>query len=335
MVRQLLVNIALLIAVFLAAPAHAQAAPARIVAVGDLHGDFDAWIAILTDAKLIGPNRKWSGGKAVLVQTGDLVDRGPDSLKIIRHVQGLERQAKAAGGQVISLIGNHEAMMVSGDYRYVHPGEYAAFADRQSERRRLAAFEANKAAITAYYQMRDPTLASPDAIREAWIKDTPLGKVEHNTAWSPSGELGRWAASRPAVAKVGDTVFVHGGISGHYALVAIDEINKRVRDAVKAGSAAPDAITNEETGPLWYRGLATGTGSGGRTAQNELDVALQLFGAKRMVVGHTPDRKGIRFGLNQKLVMIDSGISTYYGGQLAWIEILGPNVAVHSRTRRK
>lgn len=335
MFRQLLVTIALLLGALAAAPLPAQTAPQRIVAVGDLHGDFDAWITILTDAKLIGTDRKWVGGKAVLVQTGDLVDRGPDSLKIIRHIQGLEREAKAAGGQVVALIGNHEAMMVTGDYRYVHPGEYAAFADRQSERRRQAAFTANQSAITAYYQSINPELTTSAAVRDAWFKDTPLGKVEHNTAWSPKGELGKWVAQRQAVAKVGDTIFVHGGLSGQYALIAIDEINKRVRAAILAGDASPKAIINQENGPLWYRGLATGAGSGGRTAQNELDVALGLMGGKRLVVGHTPSRAGIRFGLDRKLVMIDSGISAHYGGPLAWIEIVGPDVVLHTTTRRK
>ena len=160
MVRRLLLLLALLIA----APALAQPAPARIVAVGDLHGDYEAWIDIARDAGLIDAKKKWIGGKTVLVQTGDITDRGADSLKIIRHLQKLDGEAKAAGGRVIVLLGNHEAMMVTGDYRYVTPGEIAAFADRNSKARRDAAFDANAKAIIAFYHQRDPSM-SPKAIR--------------------------------------------------------------------------------------------------------------------------------------------------------------------------
>ena len=112
-------------------PAFAQAQ--RIVAVGDLHGDYAAWIDIARAAGIVDARSRWSGGNAILVQTGDIADRGPDSLKIIRHLQALQKEAPAAGGKVVVLVGNHEAMNVTGDLRYVDPGEYAAFRDRRSE----------------------------------------------------------------------------------------------------------------------------------------------------------------------------------------------------------
>ncbi|HET9355209.1 MAG TPA: metallophosphoesterase [Sphingomicrobium sp.] len=333
MVRQLVMVVAAILSALSLAPLHAQPAPPRVVAVGDLHGDYSAWIDIARAARLIGPDLKWSGGRTVLVQLGDITDRGPDSLKIIRHLQQLHRQARSAGGNVIVLLGNHEAMQVTGDLRYVHPGEYAAFADRQSERRRALAYDANKVAIEAFYRQRDASL-SPAAIRAMWIADTPLGKVEHNIAWGPEGELGKWAASLPAVAKVGTSLFAHGGISANYALVPLAEINRRARKAVQAGTSDRTAIINDEFGPLWYRGLVTGTGAGGRpSAANELDVALKAFGAKRLVIGHTPSPRGVVVDFDGKLVRIDTGISRVYGGVPAWIEILGDRVVPHTAAR--
>lgn len=333
MVRQLVMIVAAVLSALSSAPLGAQPVPQRVVAVGDLHGDYAAWIDIAKAARLVGPDLKWTGGRTVLVQTGDITDRGPDSLKIIRHLRQIHRQAKAAGGDVVVLLGNHEAMQVTGDLRYVHPGEYAAFADRQSERRRSQAYEANKVAIEAYYRQRDPSL-SPAAIRAMWIADTPLGKVEHNIAWAPNGELGKWAASLPAVAKVGTSLFAHGGISANYALVPLTEINRRAREAVQAGTSDRTAIINDEFGPLWYRGLVTGTGAGGRpTAANELDVALKAFGAKRLVIGHTPSPKGVVVDFDGKLVRIDTGISRAYGGVLGWIEIIGDRVIPHTTGR--
>ena len=60
----------------------------------------------MTDAGLLA-NDEWAGGKAHLVQTGDITDRGPDSARIIRHLAGLARHA---GGFIHLLIGNHELM---------------------------------------------------------------------------------------------------------------------------------------------------------------------------------------------------------------------------------
>ncbi|MES2904884.1 MAG: metallophosphoesterase [Pseudomonadota bacterium] len=332
MVRRWLLLIAML---FAAAPLLAQAPPQRIVAVGDLHGDYAAWIDIARDAGLIDAKNKWIGGRTVLVQTGDITDRGPDSLKIIRHLMALDGEAKRAGGRVIVLAGNHEAMQVTGDYRYVTPGEYAAFADRGSKARRDAAFYANAKAIIAFYHQRDPTL-SPKAIRDEWYATNPLGKVEYVAAWAPSGELGRWAATLPAAAKVGDTLFVHGGISAKYALVPLTEINRRARAAMLAGDASDEAIINDSMGPLWYRGLVTRAGepaAGRPTMETELDGSLLGHGAKRMVIGHTPDIKGVNFLYGGKLIQIDTGISRYYGGKLGWLEIIGDRAIPHAAAR--
>ncbi len=113
-----------------AAPIH------RIVAVGDLHGDFSAWRDIARAARLVDDKGSWIGGDVVLVQTGDVVDRGPDSLKIIEDLMRLQREAARAHGQVIALVGNHEAMNITGDLRYVSLADFAAYADNRSVQRR-------------------------------------------------------------------------------------------------------------------------------------------------------------------------------------------------------
>ena len=106
----------------------------RVVAIGDVHGDYDNYMAVLKEAGVINRRGKWVAGDTHLVQVGDIPDRGPDTLKIIQHLQKLEKQAKKAGGYVHLLIGNHEYMNITGDLRYVHPGEYEAFETRNSKR---------------------------------------------------------------------------------------------------------------------------------------------------------------------------------------------------------
>lgn len=337
--RFLLMVVPLLFALAGASTAAAQQpAPSRLVAVGDLHGDYAAWIDIARDARLIDASNHWAGGKTTLVQTGDITDRGSDSLKIIRHLQQLDGEAKRAGGRVVVLLGNHEAMQVTGDLRYVSPGEYAAFADAQSKARRDAAYDANAKAIVDFYHGRDPTL-SPKAIRQLWLAEHPLGKIEHDTAWAPSGELGRWAATLPAVAKIGDSLFVHGGISAKYALVPMVEINRLARVAIQAGDTTPEAIINDEMGPLWYRGLISRAGettapaAGRPTIENEIDSVLKGQGVKRIVIGHTPRLEGIAITRGGTLVRIDTGISRYYGGALGWLEIIGDKLVAHAATR--
>ena len=70
----------------------------RVVAIGDLHGDYGQYIKVMESAGLIGKNGKWTGGKTHLVQTGDITDRGDDSRKIIDHLVKLKKQANRKGG---------------------------------------------------------------------------------------------------------------------------------------------------------------------------------------------------------------------------------------------
>ena len=327
------------------AMAAAPAGPAaRVVAIGDLHGDHEAWRAIARAAGLIDAKGGWAGGRTTLVQTGDIVDRGADSLKIIRDLQRLERAAKRAGGRVVVLVGNHEAMMVTGDLRYVHPGEYAAFVDRESARRRDAYYAANRAAIEVAYRMRDET-ASPAAIRSRWMDVTPLGKIEHQLAWRPTGELGRWILAKPAVAMIGGSLFVHAGLSPAYAAVPIDEINRRVAAALAARAMDPQSIINDENGPLWYRGLAgaavempapgpaASPAPSPRTVEEQVANLLAITGARRIVIGHTPLMSGVAVTHGGRLVRIDSGISRAYGGIPGYVEIIGDRVRAHNVAR--
>lgn len=297
------------------APNSAAAAqePAPVVVVGDLHGDFDAYFAILNEAKLIDAKGKWIGGRTILVQLGDVPDRGPGTKKIIEHMMKLEKQAMRKGGRVEALIGNHEAMNVTGDLRYVTPEEFAAFATKRSKKVRDAHFKSNFGALAEFYRKRDPALTD-DAIKAAYEKDVPLGYVEQRLAWSPTGKFGAWVASHDAVLKIGDTLFVHGGISGKYASSSLQEINENVRTALKN---AGGAILEDEAGPLWHRGLAEETAAG----EADLESALAAFDVARIVIGHTPQLDGVKALYGGRVIAADTGASKVYGGARSFLRI--------------
>jgi len=322
----------------------AAAAPQRIVAVGDLHGDYAAWRDIARAAGVIDARGHWSGGKTILVQMGDITDRGPDSLKIVRSLQQLQKEAPRKGGKAIVILGNHEAMNLIGDNRYTAPGEYAAFADSQSAARRDRVYDANRPALEASARATNPAI-TPAQVRSTWMADHPLGWVEHRLAWGPSGELGKWATANPAIVKIGGTLFVHGGVSAEYAKQPLDAVNRRVATAMAAGDDSPTSILTDPLGPLWYRGLvqADADAQAARVAakpplppltqEQELTAVLAAYGAQRIVVAHTPSLQGIQITNGDRLARIDTGISRFYGGPLTWLEIIGDQMIPHTVPR--
>jgi hypothetical protein len=327
--RMLAVVLGALLCAMLPSAARAE----RIVAVGDLHGDYAALLDIVEAAGIADDKGRWTGGAATFVQLGDVTDRGADSLKIIRFLQKLEEAAPKKGGKVIVLLGNHEAMNVTGDLRYVDPGEYAAFRTNSSDGLRERVFEANKESIVAYYRQWDAALPEGEA-KQKWLVDNPAGKMEHRQAWQPAGEMGKWYANKPAIAKIGDDLFVHGGLSVETVERPLDEVNAEIRTELAKGESFASSILTDELGPLWYRGNVQRDPPGEAIAgeppeperipiAEELTQVLAAWRAKRLVVAHTPNLAGIVADEGGRLLRIDTGNSAYYGGVHSFLELDG------------
>ncbi|WP_135210546.1 metallophosphoesterase [Vitreimonas flagellata] len=280
----LLLTLALLVAPSFARAQSSWTGVERIVVIGDLEGDYEKFTDMLRTAGLIDTRGNWSGGRTHLVQLGDIPDRGPNSRMVMDHLMRLEPQAERAGGYVHALIGNHEAMNVEGDLRYVHPGEYAAFADRNSRRLRDAYYRQTQ----EYMRANPPPTGVPvfdDAFRAQWEAEHPLGYVEHRQAWSPHGRYGRWIASHESVIRINDLLFLHAGIGPSYLPAERDAMNEAVRDALNGqpDPAFADILTNQE-GPLWYRGLSLNQEP---REEPHLAALLARHGVSRIIVGHT------------------------------------------------
>jgi hypothetical protein len=296
----------------IAAPVQAQAAwdhVARVVVIGDLHGDYGKFHDQLTQAGLIDGRDKWSGGKTHLVQLGDVPDRAPDTRKILDLLIKLEPQAKRAGGYVHALIGNHEAMNMEGDFRYTTPGEYAAFADRDSPRRRDAYYAATVEALKA----KPPAAGLPvfdDAYRASFDATHPLGWVEHWAAWSAQGVYGRWVLTHSAVIRIDDTLYLHGGIGPEFLAFDADAMNKAVLAALRhepEAAGGPHDILWNQQGPLWYRGMA----------QNEeaaegahVTAALARYGVRRIMLGHTKRYTMVNSRFGGSVILTDIAVPT-------------------------
>ena len=270
----------------------------RIVAVGDVHGAYDAYLAILREAGIVNQRGRWAAGKTHFVQLGDVLDRGPDSRRVVDLLQRLERDASSAGGRVHFLIGNHEAMRMMGDMRYVSEGEYAAFTTRDSA------------------DLRDQVIESyPADQRAALLQNTPLGMIELIRAYSPRGQYGTYLRKLNAVVRINGILFLHGGISPAVASMPCVEINATIRrelgDQLQQTMAKPlESLTAREDGPLWYRGLARELED---TFAPELDKILAAQQARAIVVGHTVTPTGrieSRFG--GKVFVIDTGLNSVY-----------------------
>ncbi len=235
----------------------------RIVAVGDVHGDFYRMVEILRYAGLVDPAKNWCGGKTHLVQTGDLMDRGPDSRLVMELLMKLEKQAPLHGGEVHCLTGNHEAMNLTGDYRYVTSEEAASHGGMKSLVRNMR----------------------------------------------PTGRYGWWITGHNAVIRMNNAVFLHAGVSDEFSSASIPEINEEVRKRLSLQNDTSEVLGGE--GPLWYRGWARDPSS---SVERTLEEFLAGADADFAVIGHTVTGDGIETRFGGRVVMIDTGISEYYGG---------------------
>jgi Calcineurin-like phosphoesterase len=219
---------------------HSQSpVPSRIVAVGDIHGDYKAFKGILEAAGLVDSDGAWSGGSAVLVQTGDYFDRGPDIRKLLDFLRALESSAAASGGTAHILLGNHDAMNALGEVRDANPAAYDAFAGSDSEKRRQKAFRD----YLAIGDARERALGSrPQPYREKdrdkWLSAHPPGYIEYQAAMQADGEYGRWLRQRQAVLQIDGTIFLHAGINPAAPASSLDDINRTLSSEIRKFDAA-------------------------------------------------------------------------------------------------
>ncbi len=215
-----------------------QPAPARIVAVGDIHGAAEELLRILQAAELVGPDGKWAGGTSTFVQTGDYLDRGGAVRQVLDLLMALETQAKSAGGRVEVLMGNHEVMNILREVVDVSPEAFASFADAKSEERRRKAYDAQRDIAKRTRSGDDP------GPRDAWMAAHPAGYVEYLEAMSARGRYGKWLRARKVMAQINGTAFMHAGLAPG-GRGGVEDVNREIVRAIKDWDDATDLMVRE------------------------------------------------------------------------------------------
>lgn len=323
----------------------------RIVALGDVSGALGPLERVLEGAGLVDGGRRWTGGATHLVFIGDLIDRGDEDREVLDLVRRLQGEAEAAGGRVHVLLGNHEAMNITRDLRYVSEASFAAFVDEEQPGDRQRAWRRQRFRKT-------PTGVGLRAFEQRY----PPGYFGRIRAFGAEGEYGSWLLGQPAVIKIDGYLFVHGGITEETAALGLEGINREVRQGLEdylrhasvldevvqglpdydelqeialarapspskespgpVGAAARGLLDLQGTlpyaagGPLWYRGTSL---ENERIERGALKGALKALGARAVIVGHTPTRPGVitsRF--KDRVFRIDVG-SVFRGRALALV----------------
>jgi len=268
-------------------------ASARIVAIGDLHGDLTAARAALSLAGAIDTLDRWIGGELAVVQLGDILDRGDEEEAVFRFLVQLGEQARAAGGAVHVLNGNHELMNAYLDYRYVTDGGWTDFED-----------VVNVMAVDSFLATLEPhQRARAQALR-------------------PGGEFARLLAEHPTFLILGKTLFTHGGVLPEHVDWGLEWMNAEIRSWLQGETEQPDWIRGDLS-PVWNRLYSDAPN---QAACDTLSAVLDGLDVDRMVVGHTVQEAGITAYCGGRVWCIDVGMSEHYGGPTEVLEIRGDAV---------
>jgi len=314
----------------------------RIVAFGDVHGDISALIRFLIIAQVLNPQStlqdpQWCGKDTIVVQCGDILDRGENELACLRLLSILSRQARAHGGALHILYGNHESLNCVGNFEYAIPQGNDEF--ELNLGKELDSLHNNKKKWRLQYAGNVPA---------RW------------KAFEPGGLLSKSLLARMHVAMViGRSVFVHGGLTADHIKKwgGIQQMNDAARawiiqshhganndqgnffsvnDVLASATFRSSCAKNSRPeclgggigspSPVWLRDYSMPSDKIPRNpnAQAMIDECLKDIGhgVTRMVMGHTPQER-INAALSGKAWRVDVGASAgVWGGTPECLEII-------------
>lgn len=271
----------------------------RIISIGDIHGDFDLFLTSLIKAKVINKDKDskliWIGGETIVVQMGDILDRGGrtnsietndnEELLILKSIEDIDNKAREHGGRLLTLIGNHEIMNLLGNFNYTTENTRNFF--------------------------------------DVHINGT---KYNRKSLFEPGGKLANKLAELAfGILKVNDWVFVHAGFFPKYLRqdATLEENFEKINQLVKKIFRKEIEISNlnydeknlifNNEGIFWTRKFSElGFNCNDIESQNLQFTPLKL-NKGGIVVGHTAQMNGIRPICNKRIWFVDHAVSKAFG----------------------
>ena len=243
--------------------------------VGDVHGEYERLLRLLTNAGLTDAEGRWTAGRRHVVFLGDLFDRGADVTKTLWFLYRLQQEARAVGGGSHVILGNHETMIFTHDTRYVAPKEqlialmhgvsYPALFDVRSSV--LGKWLARRPGI----MRMDGVLLAHGGILPGVAANSVEAANDSIRTFIAEDLFYRWADSTMAIALDVETA---------------DSLRSQYSEVIVVDPAAFDRrvrLLFEEDGILWFRGYVSSD-----TLTSALEQTLNVYGAQLHVVAHTP-----------------------------------------------
>ncbi len=221
--------------------------PERLLAVSDLEGNFEAATGLLRAQGVIDENLHWRFGTGHLVLLGDMVDRGDNVVPLLWLLYRLEAEARAAGGALHYVLGNHEQYLLQGRPKSAHRKYYGTV--------RVAGIDYGE-------------LWSTRTELGRWLRSKPVLVRVGDTLFTHGGISPRVLAT---------------GLD----LSAIDALAARYNGVLVLIKGAEMKVIFGRDGLVGYRGLAKATEATPKAGSAHVDALLAKFGARHIAIGHT------------------------------------------------
>lgn len=259
--------------------------PKNLIAISDIEGNLAGLYSFLLSNKVIDRKGNWVFGNGSLVLNGDFMDRGSQVPQVLWFIYHLENQASKVGGKVHFILGNHEILNLYGN------GSDNDF--KYIEVAKQISGISNWSAAVKYL-------------------------------YSKNSELGKWLRSKNIIEKIGDNIFVHGGLNtSHFEQkLSINELNLIARKYIGTKPEAMASISHREKlvvnnsldSPYWDRKLnynwkiklayLTKGISVNATSQEELNNILKFYAANKIIIGHS-NISDISATYDDKVILLD------------------------------
>lgn len=225
----------------------------RLMVLADTHGEYEIVVEFLRRQGVIDADLNWAFGDGQMVVTGDIFDRGAHQLEILWLFYKLEAEARAAGGALHVLLGNHENIVLRNDLRYLHP--------RYVETARILGVETY------------PDLFAPETLLGDWLRSRPAVLKLGDLLLLHGGISPQVLDANLTVSDLNRLVRASLGTP----VARRSELDPQT--ALAAGSF----------GPLWFRGYFPEQATLERPYMPTAEVqrSLTQFGVERILVGHT------------------------------------------------